>query len=158
MDFPFGSATVSSHAHATEDEQRVLDAMRMVLPKPIEVGRYNMKGHHGNSIVSFEARITQKKDIRELWQMVRSGLRQGEFERLRENVPERVDDERNFYLRFDKQRASGGELVLTDEGDAIHLRLKVVAFPATREVAIECVSDFLGGQVKHEAEAQVHSA
>jgi len=157
MDFPFGSAAVSAHAHATEDEKRVLEAMRRILPKSIEVGRHDMKGHHGNPIVSFEAKVTQKKDLRELWQSVLSGLRQGEFERLRSNVGERVDEGRNFYLRFDKQMASGEELVLTDKGDAVHLRLKVVAFPATREVAIESVSQFLEGRVKHEAETQVRS-
>ena len=158
MDFPFGSAVVSAHAHATEDEQRVLDAMRKVLPKSVEIGRYNMKGHHGNLIVSFEARVTQRKEIKELWQIVLSGLNAGDLERLKSKVGDRVDDERNFYLRFDKQKANGGELALMETGDAIHLRLKILAFPATREVAIESVGKFLEGQVKHEAEAQVPGA
>lgn len=153
MEFPFCSAVISVHAHATEDEQRVLDALRKLLPASVEVRKSGMKGHHGNPILAFEARINQKKILKELWQRVSSGLRANESDRLSLADPGRIDDACFFYLRFDKQAAYGNELVLTDIGNAIHLRLKILAFPAKREVALRLVEKFLEDQEKHEAEA-----
>jgi RNA-binding protein len=151
MEFPFSSAVVSVHAHATEDEQRVLGILKGLLPDSAEVRKSGLKGHHGNPIVALEARLGQKKDIKELWRRFLSGMREDTFVNLVMMVPERVDDSCFMYLRFDKQSAYGGELVLTDAGDAIHVRLKVSAFPADREVATGNVKRFLEAQEKHEA-------
>ncbi|MFH1821408.1 MAG: RNA-binding domain-containing protein [Methanobacteriota archaeon] len=151
MEFPFSSAVVSVHAHATEDEQRVLDPVKKLLPESVEVRRSSMKGHHGNPIVSFEARVNQRKALREFWQHLMSGMYEGAFAKLRMVVQDRVDDSCFFYIRFDKQAAYGGELVPTDVGDAIHMRFKIIAFPAEREVAIKKVLNFLEARAKHEA-------
>ena len=151
MEFPFSSAVVSVHAHATEDEQRVLEAMGKVLPASADVRKSNVKGHHGNPITAFEARVSQKKALKELWQRVMAGMYEGVFAKLGMGIRERVDDSCFLYLRFDKQSAYSGELILTDIGDAIRLRLKIMAFPADREVAIGIVKDFLEAQEKHEA-------
>lgn len=151
MEFPFCSAVVSAHAHATEDEQRVLEAVRKFLPASAEVRKSSMKGHHGNPIVNFEARVRQRRAIRELWQRMMSGMYEGAFANLRMGIQERIDDSCFLYLRFDKQAAFSGELIPTEIGDAIHMRLKILAFPADREVAVGVVKDFLEAQGKHEA-------
>ena len=151
MELPFSSAVVSVHAHATEDEQRVLEAMRKILPASAEVRKSNVKGHHGNPIIAFEARVSQKKALKELWQRVMAGMYEGMFAKLLMGIQERVDDSCFMYLRFDKQSAYSGELILTDFGDAIRVRLKISAFPANREVAMSNVKDFLEAQGKHEA-------
>jgi len=151
MEFPFSSAVVSVHAHATEDEQRVLGILKGILPGSAEIRKSGLKGHHGNPIVDFEARLGQKKDLKELWQRVLSGMREDTFAKLGTMLQDRVDESCFMYLRFDKQSAYGGELVLTDAGDAIHVRLKVSAFPADREVATRNVKCFLEAQEKHEA-------
>jgi RNA binding exosome subunit len=150
MGFPFGSAVVSVHAHATEDEQRVFDALKKILPSKMEVRRDVMKGHYGNPIVGLEARISQRSAIKELWHRVLASLRKGELEALKYTVHQKVDDSCNLYLRFDKQVALKGELVLAEGGDSIHMRLKVVVFPSKREIAVEGVRSLLEG--KDEAE------
>lgn len=157
MEFPFSSATVTTYAHATEDEQRVLTALKILLPEGVEIRRSKLKGHHGNPIVGFEARIERRKILRELWQRVVAKLRAGESKPLRNIVRKRIDETRHLYLRFDKQLAYVGELALTGSGDAVHLRLKVAAFPAKREIAIGLVEKFIGSGVEDEAEAKVHS-
>lgn len=156
MEFPFSSAVVNSHAHATENEQRVLEALRTLLPEAVEVQQSKLKGHHGNPIAGFEARINRKKLLRELWERMVTRLRVGELDNIRGILSTRVDDSCRLYLRFDKQLAYRGELVLTDSGDAIHLKLKTAAFPAKREVAIGLVEKFIGEGQEDEGEAQVH--
>lgn len=144
MEFPFSNATVSAHVHATEEEQRVLSAMRTLVPETVDMRRSRLKGHYGNPILSIEAKINQKKSLRELWLNIVSRLRTGELDRLHNFLLDRLDDSCNLYLRFDKQFAYKGELVFTESGDAIHLRLKVVAFPAKHEVAIGLIEKFMG--------------
>lgn len=146
MEFPFRSAVVSTFVHATEDEERVLDAFRILLPEEIEIRRSGLRGHHGNPIVNLEARIGRKGALRDLWQRVLAKLRGGELEKIAKIAPGRIDETCHLHLRFDKQLAYAGELVLTEGGDAIHLRLKVAAYPAKREVAVGLVEKFL--QVK----------
>jgi len=135
---------VNAFVHATEDEQRVLSALRTLLPEEVEVHQSKLKGHHGNPILNLEAKVGQRKLLRELWQHVSTELHAGELEKLGKIIPERVDENCFFYLRFNKQLAHAGELALTDSGDAIHLRLKVTAYPARREVAVKLLEKFIG--------------
>ncbi len=135
---------MNAFVHATEDEQRVLSALRTLLPEEVEVHQSKLKGHHGNPILNLEAKVGQRKLLRELWQHVSTELHAGELEKLGKIIPERVDENCFFYLRFNKQLAHAGELALTDSGDAIHLRLKVTAYPAKREVAVKLLEKFIG--------------
>lgn len=146
---------MSTFAHATEDEQRVLSVLRTLLPEGAKVRRLKLEGHHGNPIINLEAKVGQRKLLRELWQRVSTKLRAGELEKLSKIVSERVDGDCFFYLRFDKQLAHAGKLVLTDSGDAIHLKLKVAAYPARREVAVKLLEKFMRAE-PNEAEAPVH--
>jgi len=156
MEFPFSNAVVSTHAHATEDEQRVLEALRTLLPEAVEVSQSKLKGHHGNPITGFEARVNRRILLRELWERVVAKLRAGELDNIRNILPARIDESCRLYLRFDKQLAYLGELVLAGSGDAIHLKLKMAAFPAKREIAIGLVEKFIGAGQKDEEEAQIH--
>ena len=144
MEFPFRNAVVSTFAHATEDEQRVLSVLRTLLPEGVGVHRSKLEGHHGNPIINLEAKVGQRKLLRVLWQRVLTKLRAGELKKLSKIVPERVDENCFFYLRFDKQLAHAGELVCTDSGDAIHFKLKVTAYPARRELAVNLLEKFIG--------------
>lgn len=143
MEFPFGSAVVSLHAHATEDEQKLLEIIRSFVPPSVEVHRSCMQGHHGNPIVVFESRIDQKNELKEFWRTLLSRMDEATISELRKLVRERMDESCFLYLRFDKQAALDGKLVLTETGDSVHLKLKVIAFPAKREIAAAKVMDFL---------------
>jgi hypothetical protein len=143
MELPFKSARVSTLAHATEDEQKVIAALQILLLNSVEIKRTKLKGHHGNPIVSFEASIGQKKILRELWQQMVGKLRGGGLEKIGEMADDRMDESCHLYIRFDKQQAYTGELALTDSGDAIHLTLKVSAYPARKEVAAKLVKEFV---------------
>jgi len=145
MEFPFRTANVSTLAHATEDEQKVLKALRVLLPDEVEVRRGKLKGHHGNPIFTFTASIKQRKLVRELWARMTSKLRAGELDKLSHAAPERVDETCHLYLRFDKQLAYAGELALTEGGDAVYVELKITAYPAKREVATRLVREFIAG-------------
>jgi len=154
MELPFKSARASTLAHATEDEQKVIAALRVLLSSDVEIKGTKLKGHYGNPIVSFGASIGQKRTLHELWQHIVEKLRAGELEKIGEIINDRIDESCHLYLRFDKQRAYVDELALTDSGDAIHLTLKIAAYPARKEVAAKLVKEFI---FKHKTRARVSS-
>jgi RNA binding exosome subunit len=155
MELPFKSAKVNTLAHATEDEQKVIATLQVLLSNDVEIKETKLKGHYGNPIASFGASIGQKKPLNELWQRVVEKLRAGELEKIGEIVDDRTDESCHLYLRFDKQQACAGELASTDSGDAIHLTLKIAAYPAKKEIAAKLVKEFVlkKSSDKNEAEA-----
>lgn len=117
--------------YATEDEERVHEALEAVLPPDSDPARDPTEGHHGDPIVVLSASLESADDIR--WVVERLAGMPG-FDRVITELPERVDEDCSFYLRLDKQRAFAGELAL---GNGIELRGKIEAYPAKREAAID---------------------
>jgi hypothetical protein len=148
MGFPFNSARISVFAHATEDVQKVLKALRALLPEQVEVQETKLKGHYGNPILALNTFIKQRRFLRELWMRMIERLREGELNKLSQVANDRIDETCHLYLRFDKQVAYAGELVLTEGSDAIHLRLKINAHPARREVAGKLIQAFIAPGLK----------
>lgn len=143
MEFPFRTAKVNTFAHATEDEQKVLKALRVLLPEGVEVQRKKLKGHYGNLIFTFVAQIKRRRLVLGLWESMIAKLRADELDKLGSIAPERIDETCHIHLRFDKQLACAGELALTESGDALHVELKVATYPAKREVATRLVREFI---------------
>ena len=140
--FPFSSATVKVFVHATEDEAKLRRAIGVFLPPSVSVATASLTGHFGNPIKVLSARLN-KKQTQELWSELTEKL--VDMHRLRATLGQRVDSSCILYIRLDKQRACQGELALTESGDAIHIKLKVVARPAKPEVAVRRVLEFLEG-------------
>jgi hypothetical protein len=126
--------------HATEDCGRVELALRTVVGDA-QVARSRTEGHFGNAIEVMESSLDDEGAI-----MALLGRMTGED--LREalaTLEARVDDSCNLFLRFDKQRAFAGELVMGKGEDVIAVRVKVRAYPARREAAVEILRSVLGG-------------
>ncbi|NIA02943.1 MAG: hypothetical protein GWP12_00170, partial [Nitrospirae bacterium] len=66
-----------------------------------------------------------------------------ELSRIVTELPQRVDEECNLYLRFDKQEACKGNLKMAQISDAILLRIKLKAYPAKQEKAIYMAQELL---------------
>lgn len=128
---PFHYIDLRTFRYETEADERVEAALRHFLPEEFEVQRAESRGHHGDRIVVFSARVESADGMR----TVLSALREGaDVETLREQVGERVTENCEFFAHLDKQAAYGGEARL---GDGISLRAKVEAYPAKRDAAIE---------------------
>ncbi len=136
-DVPFHHVTLRSFAYATEDEKRVLDALQEIVPAETKFDRSVIEGHHGDSIVLLEATLDSSGEIAALLERL-PGV--PGFDRLRTDISERIDEDVNLFMRFDKQRAFQGELAF---GEGVHLQGKVEAYPANREAAIDSVTEAL---------------
>lgn len=112
-------------AHATEDAEKVLTAVRNILPVALSEGAIFQKnlltGHHGNPIVLFETKLVDKQALIGVLRNIGVGLTVLDKETL-ENDLKLYLEKRNLYLRFDKQFAFQGE-VRFSQNDPIHFKI-----------------------------------
>ncbi len=114
-------------AHATEDMDKVTEAIQNVLPADyvddIVFKRDNLRGHYGNPIFLFETRIKNKEIVKAV--VENFSLRLGEFDK--KALHEEIDlhmQKGSLYIRLDKQAALQGEFKLCTT-DAIRLRIRL---------------------------------
>jgi hypothetical protein len=122
---PIGYIDIRVFAHATEDEEKVLRAVRNILPSDlidlVAFEKTHLTGHHGNPITLFEARIKDKNATQAVFGKLASGLSIMEKELLNSEIDQHLE-KGNLYVRLDKQSAYLNELKLSTT-DPIHFRI-----------------------------------
>ena len=136
---PLHYVDLRAFCYVTEDDRRVEDALRTLLPAEFEIDRAESEGYHGDRILVLSARVENADDVRTVLDRL-GDLADDELDRLGDELDERVDENTSFFLTLDKQAAFNGEVRL---GDGITLRAKIEAYPAKRETAIENAADLL---------------
>ncbi len=123
---PIAYVDVSFFAHATEEESKVVEATRNLLPtnqlENIVFKSNRLQGHHGNSITLFEAKIKEKETVKEVAENLASNLGVLDKETLLGEIGLHVE-KGSLYLRFDKQAAYQGTFKL-GLADPIRVRLR----------------------------------
>ncbi|WP_254862738.1 RNA-binding protein [Halovivax gelatinilyticus] len=128
---PVHYVDLRTFCYATEDEKRVEQALRLFLPEDAEIDRQESEAHYGDRILILSARIEVADDVRDVLTTVAS---LSDIDRLYNELDERVTDNTELFLRFDKQAAFNGSVEL---GEGITFRAKVEAYPATKDAAVE---------------------
>lgn len=126
---------------ATEDEGRVREALAVFVPLD-RITAVAVEGHFGNEIKILEA-VLRKREAAAFFAILREQLPAEELQRLRREVPDRLEGESHFHLRLDKQAAYKGFLRLTDSKDALDTTILVKTYPARREAALKIISELI---------------
>ncbi|MBS3815324.1 MAG: hypothetical protein KGY45_02025 [Hadesarchaea archaeon] len=143
MKLPFKSVEVRTFVHATESTEKIKEIFELLISEEIEINEEEAKGHYGDQINIISARIDRRPDLRGFWRKVLELMPDEDKKELIENALDRIADDCRLYLRFDKQAAVNEELILTDSGDALHVRINISAYPAKKSLAIEEMRDFI---------------
>jgi RNA binding exosome subunit len=113
-------------AHATEDLDKVVAAVRNVLPsdyfEDITFSRSSLEGHYGNPITFFKTRIRNKETVRALVENLSANLSSSDKEELGRDMNKHVEDG-SLYLRLDKQAALQNKIKLVTS-DPIRIRIR----------------------------------
>jgi len=133
---------VSAVVYSTEDREKVAMAMATLFPFEFEIVRTPAKGHFGNPIEYLEVEITKKKQIKEFWNNLIK-LLGDQRNYIINTLEERIDDQGQLFIRFDKQKAYLGEIEVTEKGDAVVVKAKLVTYPAKREKIVEFAKEIL---------------
>lgn len=137
-------------AHATEDVSRVREALDFFLSGAgVQEGselieELQAEGHHGNPITILSVQLKRKADCLNFARFVRERFSEEDVAKLREEMPERLDDDQVFHLRFDKQAAYLQQVRLTNSSDAITAKIKIETYPKSREKAGAIVEELFG--------------
>ena len=122
---PIGYVNIRVFAHATEDQERVISAVRNMLS--VELGevaifkKTGLTGHHGNPITLIEVELADRQLLLGLLRKIGSGLTALDKETLSREMSLHLE-KGNLYLRFDKQQAFLGKLRFTSN-DPIHVKV-----------------------------------
>ena len=112
--------------HATEDLDKVINAVHQVLPADhiddIAFKKKALRGHYGNPITLFDTRIKKKRTVEALVDRLFSSLDEQDKESLLREIDQHVE-EGSLYIRLDKQAAFEGEMRLC-ASDPIRVRIR----------------------------------
>ena len=134
-----------TQAHTTEDVSRVRQALGNVLPPDTPVEEEETKGYFNNPIFILRARL-EKKAAEKYMDFLRTRLPAEDLKVLVEEIPERVSESCDFYLKLSKQDAYLGDVRTSYAEDVIAIRARVAAYPAKREPCIETMKEYLHAQ------------
>ncbi len=139
---------LTTFIQATEDEDKVLDAIATFIPEEIDEDDVifdidETKGFFGNPIKVVNVEIKRSKAVRQFLDYFKEILSEEDREYLLENIDEKVDEEGTLYVRFNKQKAYLGDVEIDEGADVIQVRIKVKAFPMRKEAVVKAVREWL---------------
>ncbi len=122
---PIAYIDIRVFAHATEDPTKVQTAVQNLLPEELAqtlvFEKTNCTGHHGNPIILFTAKLTDKKLLPKVMEKIGASLGSLDKEKLNQDLKLHIE-KGNLYLRFDKQSAFLSSLKFS-QNDPIHLKI-----------------------------------
>ena len=117
---------ISFFAYATEDVEKVIEAVHRVLPttyiEDIAFRRSNLNGHHSNPIILFESRIKKREILNAFIETLFRELDKMDKEKLRDEIHAHIG-KGSLYVRLDKQAAFRNQFKLC-KADPIRVRIR----------------------------------
>ena len=137
MENPFHYITVRTFCYPTELKDRVRKAISFIAfggdGEAEKIEESVIEGSFGD-IVVMEARIERAKDIRDFCRRV--------FPLVdADDAVRDVDGNLFFHLKFGKEGAAEGKVVFAHDGNIIHMKGKIRAYPSSRENALGVISE-----------------
>lgn len=129
--------------YGTENENKVKESLTALFPN-ISPEKEETEGYYKNPVIILKEKINKKREIKEFIHKLQK-MDENQKETLLDNLERKMDDRGNLFLRFNKQEAYQGNWKIVEHGDAVHVRIKIAAYPAKKKVALKIVRDILGG-------------
>lgn len=128
--------------YGTEKERKVKEAIKTLFPNSSP--QLNItEGYFKNPVLILHDKITKSRDIKGFIKILENLDLQARRRVLNE-LDSKMDEKGNLFLRFDKQRAYLGNLKIIEHGDAIHVKIKLAAYPAKKKNAMKIAADIFG--------------
>ncbi|WP_423792516.1 RNA-binding domain-containing protein [Methanocaldococcus indicus] len=129
---------LSSIVHATEDLDKVMEAIEFLIPEDIndekvEVNVVESEGHFRNPIKLVEITIKGKdaeKTFKHIFNLIKSDEKN--INKLKKDLHLRIEDNK-FFVRFDKQKAYLGKCKVIDGDDIIRVMFNFKIFGKDKE-------------------------
>jgi RNA-binding protein len=134
-----------TQSHVTEDVARVRQALANVLPPDTDIEQEETIGYFNNPIVILSARL-EKKAAQRYLDFLRSKLPEADLKELAGEIPERLNENCDLFLKLSKQDAYLGDIRTSYAEDSIAIRARVEAYPAKKENALKKLEEYFRGR------------
>lgn len=127
--------------YGTENEDKVKEAVKTLFPNS-SPQREEIEGYYKNPVLILHDKIVKKREINDFIQTLKESS--SNTHKILNNLHRKMDDKGNLFLRFDKQKAYLDELEIVEHGDSIHVKIKIAAYPARKDVALKLARKLWG--------------
>lgn len=117
-----------------EDLDELKQAILNIFPDA-EIEIEEAEGLTENRILILTGVISKKRQTKEFFNKLLD-LDSEVLDKLVQDLDKKVDENGNLFLRLSKEDAVDEKITIVDSGDSIHLKIKIAAYPAKKEVAI----------------------
>ena len=133
-----------TYCHATENMEKVKKALFFIAGQELEIEEDDAEGYFGNPIKILEGKISRNQEMDAFFER----LPERSIKEMLKDIPKRVDERCNFYLRFDKDEAYQEKFEFSRGSNTIRVRARVESYPASRDNAIEKLDDYLSKKLE----------
>ncbi len=120
-DLPIRRIEARTYCHATEEEERVANALAFAVPEGV-TSREELEGHFGNPLARLTRRVEKRPAIRAVWSHWAAA---GVPSAIARDIEARLDEDGVLHFRLDKQAAFRERLELAQDSEPIDIRLKL---------------------------------
>ena len=133
--------------YENEDKEEILEALLNILPTAVPEAE-EVEGLLEEKMLILTGTISKKRETREFLNTLNESIGEDQLIKLYNDLDRKMDESGNLFLRFSKEKAIDGEWEILDGGDSIHLKIKIAAYPAKKEVAIKKISEIFPENIK----------
>jgi RNA binding exosome subunit len=138
------SAKISTIRHATEDAEKVAQAIRNLSLGETSLGftMNRAKGHHGNEIITFVLMIRNAKHTEIFLKNIWTGLSRLDRTEVYSSLASRIDSSGTMFLRLDKQEALKGRIHI-ENTDPVKIEISFRTEPSKRNEFVNSIRETL---------------
>lgn len=123
--------------YKNESVDEISQAILNLLPEA-EIEAEEVEGLLEDKILILTGVVSKKRYTKDFFNKL---LQSTDLEKLNNDLEQKMDEKGNWFLRFDKNDALDEKLTVLDKGDSIHLKVKIAAFPAKKQIAVDKVRE-----------------
>jgi len=123
--------------YENESIDEITQSILNILPEA-EIEAEEAEGLLEDKIIILSGVVSKKRYTKTFLKTLMDSV---DLEKLNDDLELKIDEKGNWFLRFDKADALDEKWTILDKGDAIHLKVKIAAFPAKKQIAVDKVRE-----------------
>ena len=123
--------------YENESIDEITQSILNILPEA-EIEAEEAEGLLEDKIIILSGVVSKKRYTKTFFKTLLDNV---DLEKLNDDLELKIDEKGNWFLRFDKDDALDEKWTILDKGDAIHLKVKIAAFPAKKQIAVDKVRE-----------------
>ncbi|MBI4451494.1 hypothetical protein HY642_05955 [Candidatus Woesearchaeota archaeon] len=141
--------TITVFVKPEDSLQAVREALLGLVPFSLEDEKLSLEerktaGFNEREIRILRLSLSKESHVRRFLDALLNRLTEEQKRLLWLQRESRLDENLDFFIRFDKDALLNSTLLITDSGNCVHIKLTMAAFPHRRDVALKIIDSLFG--------------